>query len=264
MAKRRQIHPEIWTDDKFVSLDPLARLLFIGMWNFACDNGHLDDSVLQLKMRVLPAESADVAPLLAEVIEQGMVVRENGYLKVVNLSARQALDMRYLVFCDHCENDPTRRYTDEDKVGKKGAPKGGTTSARGEPQGDSVGTPRSGVGDGVGDGVGEGSKRRKPSLPIPDDWKPNTKHAEYADEHGIDLSTEAFKFRNHAIGKDRRQADWDAAFRNWLASDFVVKAAPPQPESRNIARLPKCPTCNAPQEVIHYDDCTDQAWRPTA
>lgn len=114
------------------------------------------------------------------------------------------------------------------------------------------------------DTEGERSKRRKPSLPIPDDWKPNSGHEAYAVEHGIDLSTEAFKFRNHAISKDRRQADWDAAFRNWLASGFVVKAAPPQPESRNIARLPKCPTCNAPQEVIHYDDCTDQAWRPTA
>jgi hypothetical protein len=30
------------------------------------------------------------------------------------------------------------------------------------------------------------------------------------------LSTEAFRFRNHAIANDRRQANWDAAFNNWL------------------------------------------------
>lgn len=261
MAKRRQIHPEIWTDDKFVSLEPLARLLFIGMWNFACDNGHLDDSVLQLKMRVLPAETNDVTPLLESLIDKGMVTRENGFLKVVNLAAKQALDMRYLVFCDHCNNDPARRYTDEDRVGKKGAPKGNPTGARGGHVEPSQGTPRSG--DGVGDGDGVGSKRRKPSLPLPDDWKPNTKHAEYAAENGIDLPSEAFKFRNHAVSKDRRQADWDAAFRNWLASDYVTKAKPASPEPRRLPRQ-KCPTCNAPQEITHYPECTDQAWRPTA
>ena len=33
MPKIRAIHPEFWTDEKVVEGSPLARLLFIGMWN---------------------------------------------------------------------------------------------------------------------------------------------------------------------------------------------------------------------------------------
>ena len=39
------IDPKFWTDDKIMDLEPLARLLFIGIWNFADDNGiHLNNS----------------------------------------------------------------------------------------------------------------------------------------------------------------------------------------------------------------------------
>ena len=48
MAKIRPVHPDIWTDDDFVSVSPWARLLFIGLWNFACDNGHIEDRSRQI------------------------------------------------------------------------------------------------------------------------------------------------------------------------------------------------------------------------
>ena len=121
MAKGRMLRPEFWTDEKVVSLSPLARLLFLGMWNYACDNGHLDESILQLKMRVLPAESCDTAELLEEVIASGMVVRTNGCLKIVNLADKQPLDLRFLVFCEHCEHDEQARYKKEDKKPSRGS-----------------------------------------------------------------------------------------------------------------------------------------------
>lgn len=71
-------------------------------------------------------------------------------------------------------------------------------------------------------------KRRAPEAPIPEDWTPTDGHRQYATEHGIDLSSEAFKFRNHAIANDRRQRDWDASFRMWLAKakDFAPARRP--------------------------------------
>ena len=217
MAKRRQIHPETWTDTKFVGLSPLARLLFIGMWNFACDNGHLDDDALQLKMRVLPADNCDVAELLEEIVASGMVTRQGGFLKVINLPTKQALDMRYLVFCDHCDEDSERHYTHEDKPGKQRANKGRTQGTRRAHDERSTGAPRSGDGDGDGDGDGGKVTRRKAATPLPDDWQPTDKHREYAAAHRLDVNREAFKFRNHATGSDRRQANWNAAFNTWLA-----------------------------------------------
>ena len=233
MPKNRMIRADTWTDDKFVSLTPLARLLFVGMWNFACDNGHLDDSALQLKMRVLPADNCDVSELLYELLELGMVTRGPGYLKVVNLPSKQPLDLRFLVFCDYCDVDTERHYSREDKKGSRGTHASSTRAAQEIPSS----ARRSGDGDGDGDVKVKAPRAslelntRTPEHAIPDDWKPTEKHAELATTKGLDLDEQAFRFRNHAIANDRRQRNWAAAFNTWLskATDFAPakpKAAP--------------------------------------
>ena len=66
------------------------------------------------------------------------------------------------------------------------------------------------------------SGRKRPNLPLPDDWTPTDAHRQKADELGLQIDIEAEKFRNHALGKDRRQANWNMAFSNWLiqASEY--------------------------------------------
>lgn len=66
----------------------------------------------------------------------------------------------------------------------------------------------------VVEGSGEG--RRKPARRLPESWAPKSAHTEYAQAEGINLEFQAARFRSHAEANDRRQADWDAAFRNWL------------------------------------------------
>ncbi|STV36571.1 primosomal protein I [Klebsiella pneumoniae] len=39
MARIRTVKPEFWTDEKVVECSIPARLLFIGLFNFANDNG---------------------------------------------------------------------------------------------------------------------------------------------------------------------------------------------------------------------------------
>lgn len=58
--------------------------------------------------------------------------------------------------------------------------------------------------------------RRKPERPLPDSWKPTTKHYELAQGKRVDIATQVTAFRNHAQTHDRRARDWDAAFRTWL------------------------------------------------
>jgi hypothetical protein len=41
MARIRTIKPEFWTDEKVVECSFEARLMFIGMFNFADDKGNL-------------------------------------------------------------------------------------------------------------------------------------------------------------------------------------------------------------------------------
>lgn len=67
MARIRSVHPSLFTDEAWVSCSPLARLLYIGLWTDADDQGLFEWKPLQIKMRLLPGDTADVAALLAEL-----------------------------------------------------------------------------------------------------------------------------------------------------------------------------------------------------
>jgi hypothetical protein len=75
MSRIRSIHPGLWTDERFVCASPMARLFFMGLWNECDDYGSFEWSPLKLKMRLLPADNADAAALLAELEEAGSVMR---------------------------------------------------------------------------------------------------------------------------------------------------------------------------------------------
>lgn len=74
MARIRSVHPGLFTDEAFVALSPLARLLVIGIWTECDDQGAFEWKPVTLKMRLLPVDNADVSALLAEC-EAANVVR---------------------------------------------------------------------------------------------------------------------------------------------------------------------------------------------
>lgn len=75
MSRIRSVHPGLWTDERFVSASPMARLLFMGIWNECDDLGSFEWAPLKLKMRLLPADNADASVLLSELIEAGSVLK---------------------------------------------------------------------------------------------------------------------------------------------------------------------------------------------
>lgn len=67
MARIRSVHPSLFTDEAFVSCGALARLLWIGIWTEADDQGVFEWKPVTLKMRLLPIDVADVSALLEEL-----------------------------------------------------------------------------------------------------------------------------------------------------------------------------------------------------
>lgn len=96
MARIRTIKPEFWTDEKLVECTPVARLLFIGLLNFADDNGNLTDSSVRIKMQIFPADTIDVLPLLKELITHGLLseysVNCNKYLHIKGFKSHQVIN----------------------------------------------------------------------------------------------------------------------------------------------------------------------------
>lgn len=76
MARIRSIKPEFWTSEQITECSPNARLLFIGIWTFADDNGVHPASVKRLKMEVFPSDDftqADIAAMVAELVAAGLL-----------------------------------------------------------------------------------------------------------------------------------------------------------------------------------------------
>ena len=96
MARIRTVKPEFWTDEKVVSVSFPARLLFIGLWNYADDAGNLEYSPVQLKMRILPADAIEVIPLIEElkatVLLREYSVNNKNYLNIPNFLKHQKIN----------------------------------------------------------------------------------------------------------------------------------------------------------------------------
>lgn len=171
MARIRSLKPEFWTDGNIVRLSFPARLLFQGSWNFAlCDQGHLPDDALGLKLKVLPADDVDAEALLEEIISNGRIVRKQtpdgrSYLHIRRLSDHQKVDARWASRCPYCAiesgTDPEASAPPPKKPRESPAasPKlAGVSASHTE-------TPRNSAQDGIGgDGIGESVSRRVREL----------------------------------------------------------------------------------------------------
>lgn len=73
MARIRSIHPGLFTDEAFMTASAHARLLIIGIWTEAWDDGVFEWKPLTLKARLFPVDAVNVAELLAELVTLGFV-----------------------------------------------------------------------------------------------------------------------------------------------------------------------------------------------
>lgn len=109
MPRKRQIDPDIWTSEQFTLLSLPARLLFIGMFSVADDEGRLKGSPAALKARIFPIDTVELEPVrvwrdeilnarkndkdtpLALLYEH----RGNEYLSVTGFKKHQHINRKY-------------------------------------------------------------------------------------------------------------------------------------------------------------------------
>lgn len=226
MAKIRGFKPDLWTDDDFVEVSAFARLLWLGMWNFACDNGHLQDKSKQIKGRVLPMDDVNCAELLREIEAQGLIQRADGWITIPNLTHHQKPHKRWWVTCEKpgCElpEGASYGYSKPESTVVKPLNNGGATVNNGGSTADvdvevdgelmvmvNAETPAAKPPKKKG-------ATKRPARSLPDDWQPTEDHLARCQREGIDLTVQVAKFCAHAEANDRRQANWNASFTQWL------------------------------------------------
>lgn len=238
MARIRSIHPGQWTDEDFVSLTFPARLLAIALRNEADDQGVFEWKPVGLKMRLLPADTVDVAALLselegAEVIKRyALDGREYGAIR--NFGRYQTPRFPKAV---HPITDEIRKYissteviteVDGDETSKiqRSAEIAPLMERRGEenkkePNGSS----------------GLAPSARAPAEPLSIAWLPQPAERRYASDLGLseaEIDREALKFRGYwtdgnGAGKRKTPKGWRQAWQNWIAK--ACERLPPAPVS---------------------------------
>lgn len=95
MARSRNIKPTFFSNEYLGDLDPLARLLFVGLWCQADREGRLQDRPKRLKIDVLPYDECDVDRLLNDLAEskgdfiKRYTVDGNKYIQINNFLKHQ-------------------------------------------------------------------------------------------------------------------------------------------------------------------------------
>ena len=98
MARIRTIKPEFFTSESVLSVTPLARLLFIGLWCEADRDGRLKWKPKTLKFRYLPADNVDMESICGELEAEGMIITycvgDIDYCEIPSFSNHQVINNR--------------------------------------------------------------------------------------------------------------------------------------------------------------------------
>ncbi|WP_312115253.1 phage replication protein [Stutzerimonas nitrititolerans] len=93
MARARNIKPGFFANEHLAECDPLARILFAGLWCLADRSGRLEDRPKRIRAELLPYDSCDAGALLDQLQEHGFVLRYSRdgkqFIQVLNFNKHQ-------------------------------------------------------------------------------------------------------------------------------------------------------------------------------
>ena len=86
MARTRSIKPSFFKNEYLAECEPLARLLFVGLWTLADRDGRLELRPARIKAEIFPYENCDIGSLLGQLADRGFVrAYESGDIRVLEI-----------------------------------------------------------------------------------------------------------------------------------------------------------------------------------
>ena len=93
MARTRLIKPGFFSNDLLAECEPLARLLFAGLWTIVDRDGRMVDRRARIKAQLLPYDDCSIDALLGQLVGRGFVqvyaVDGVSYLQVTGFAKHQ-------------------------------------------------------------------------------------------------------------------------------------------------------------------------------
>lgn len=93
MPRARNIKPSFFTNDLLAEIEPLGRLLFVGLWTLADREGRIEYRPKRIKAELLPYDDCDVEKLVHNLCSLNFVkmyeVGEQQYIHILNFRKHQ-------------------------------------------------------------------------------------------------------------------------------------------------------------------------------
>ncbi len=93
MARARNIKPAFFNNDELAEIEPIGRLLFIGLWTICDYKGNLEYRPKKIKASILPYDNCNVDELSINLEQSGFIqsYSNNGitYINIVNFTKHQ-------------------------------------------------------------------------------------------------------------------------------------------------------------------------------
>lgn len=85
MARIRQIKPDFFRSEDVANLEPIARLLFVGLWTLADREGRLLDRPRRIAIELFPYDRMDdkIDLLLGSLAARGFIDRSDGRIRIL-------------------------------------------------------------------------------------------------------------------------------------------------------------------------------------
>lgn len=119
MARARNIKPAFFTNDLLAEVDPLGRLLFIGLWTLADREGRLEDRPKKIKAQILPYDDCNMESLLNDLAKKQFISRygsgDNRFIQILNFKKHQNPHVK-----EPASTIPAQCSHDERTSGEKG------------------------------------------------------------------------------------------------------------------------------------------------
>lgn len=91
-GRYRMIKPDFWEDQKIAQLSDKAKLLFIALWNFADDEGYLENNPKWIKIKCFPYEkNLKIEKYLTELLQFSLISEKNGLFHITNFLKHQKI-----------------------------------------------------------------------------------------------------------------------------------------------------------------------------
>lgn len=93
MARTRSVKPSFFKNEHLAECEPMARLLFVGLWTLADSAGRMEYRPLRIKAELFPYDACDIVPLMKQLADRRFIVvyqiGDKSYLEIPTFSEHQ-------------------------------------------------------------------------------------------------------------------------------------------------------------------------------